>query len=56
MTNKTDPISSGSKPATCYFVNEVITLLSGNTVPEDHVTAIYKQMVNILTVVMYEDD
>lgn len=48
-------MSTSNKSVTCYFVNEIITSLSGNIVPKDHVTAVYKQMVNILTVVMYED-
>jgi hypothetical protein len=51
-----NPISSCRKSVTCYVVNEIITSLSGNIVPEDHVTAIYTQMVNILTIVMYEDE
>jgi hypothetical protein len=56
VTNKTDPVSSSSKSVTCYFVNEIIILLSDNTLLEDHVTAIYKQMLNTLTAVMYEEE
>jgi hypothetical protein len=49
-------MSTYRKSVTCYFVNEIISSLSGNIVPEDHVTGIYKQMINILTVVMYKDE